>query len=185
MKTTKLIILTAILGMATLLTGCNLLDRGYDTVAIQHPAITNSVTVMETNSIVNPANGQLEQTITPHVTVKIQPAYTTTELMDKPLIASGIQTLKSLPIPYASIGASFLAAAVSIYKLIRNKQALKAVVVGVEAGREMLQNTPQGQILDAKIKDILIKHQEEAGVLHIVSDVVNSYTGDTVKAPTT
>ena len=65
---------------------------------------------------------------------------------------------------------------------MRNKKALSAVVLGVEAGRKILQETPEGQKLDAQLKDALIHYQEVAGVLNKVSGIVNNITGDTVKS---
>lgn len=183
MKTKLTILLIASLGLATLLiSGCNSIDSaGYNKIPTEHPAVTNSVMVMETNSVINPVTGKTEITVTPHEKVTVKPAYITYELEEKPMITGGLNIVKSLPIPYAAIAGSLLAAIYGLYGRLRNGQALKAVVLGVDSAREIMQSTPQGRQIDSMLKDQLIKHQEAAGVLHVVSGVVNNYTGDTVK----
>jgi hypothetical protein len=69
-----------------------------------------------------------------------------------------------------------------MYASGRNKKLAAALVTGIEAGRQILQTTSEGQKLDAKFKDMLIAHQEAAGVLNAASTLVNTLTGNTVKS---
>jgi hypothetical protein len=110
----------------------------------------------------------------------VTPERTESVLVDKPIINSGLGMAKSVPIPYAGLLGSILGLFYTAYRMFRNKQALKAVVMGIEEGRKILQTTPELQAIDMKIKDALIRHQELAGVLTTVSDVVNTYTDKTV-----
>lgn len=94
----------------------------------------------------------------------------------------GAKLVTSLPIPFAAPAGIVLTFLLQGYASMRNKKALSAVVLGVEAGRKILQETPEGQKLDAQLKDALIHYQEVAGVLNKVSGIVNNITGDTVKS---
>jgi len=172
-----------------LVTGCDTLDKGYDNVVTYTPAITNSYTKLITNSIVTPSftnevgviiPEKTTQVITPIVEIVITPESYSTNLVNKPMVESGLAITGSLPVPFAGFAGGLLTLIYSIYRMIRNKQALKAVILGIEEGRKLLQTTPELQAVDSKIKDALIKHQELAGVLNTVSSVINSYTGDTV-----
>jgi hypothetical protein len=66
----------------------------------------------------------------------------------------------------------------AMYRNVRNKKALVAVVQGVDTFRKSLQ-TPELGPLDAKLKQTLIDHQDIAGVIKEVTNVVNEYTGNT------
>lgn len=143
--------LVAFITIATVAVGCSVMDKAY----------------------------KKETTITPATATS--PAVTNTVLVDRPELTTAVAVGQTLPIPYVGLGASILGLLYTLYRNIRNKQALVSVVTGIEAGRKILQTTPELQAVDAKIKDFLIAHQEIAGTLQTVSSVVNSYTGDTTK----
>lgn len=174
--------MAGLMALMIAITGCSLLDRGYDKVPVFHAATTNSVL----KSVTVPASTNAAGVVTPPQvvvtpTVVVQPAYWTTNLVDKPLVDSGLGVAQSLPIPYAGLAGTVLAGLYGFYRNLRNKQALQSVVEGVEAFRQTLQ-TPELSALDAKLKDYLIKHQEIGGSLQTVSTLVNQITGDTVPA---
>lgn len=176
--------------LAVLLTGCAVLDKGYDKQAVFHDATTNVVTKYVTNTVVlPPVTNIIDNTVSapvvrtvvmPTIETVITPAYYTTNLVDKPIVTGAVAMAEALPVPYAGLAGGGLALLYSMYRNIRNKKALVAIVQGIDEGRKLLQTTPELQGVDAKIKDILIKHQEVAGVLTQVSGIVNQYTGDTV-----
>ncbi|MEI6194342.1 MAG: hypothetical protein WCS42_08430 [Verrucomicrobiota bacterium] len=118
--------------------------------------VTNSIT----REVVTPAQGTYEPAAIP---------------------AAAAATLAAIPLPGAGIASIFLGWALTAFAAYRNKKLSVALTTGIEAGRQILQTTPQGQALDAKFKDVLIQHQEIAGVLNQASALVNAYTGDTVK----
>jgi hypothetical protein len=103
-----------------------------------------------------------------------------TELVPKQAVSGAVSFISSLPIPYAAIAGLAATTLMSMYSSIRNKRGLQAVVTGVDAARQFLHTTPQGAAIDSHIKDLLIKHQEAAGVFKLVSGIVDSVTDDTV-----
>lgn len=185
-------ILALILG-ALVISGCSVLDQTYDKQVVWHDPVTNSISRIVTNEVVIPpvtnAAGNViaahtNVVLTPVTEYIIVPGYSTTNLVDKPLVTGAIGTVQALPFPYTGLAGGVLALLYSFYRNIRNKKALVAVVQGIDEGRKLLQNTPELQAIDSKIKDILIKHQEVAGVLNAVTAVVNTYTDDTVPPKT-
>lgn len=180
----KLLCLAA---FAFTLTGCKLLDKAYTPTTTTLPPVTNSVVVWTTNNVVVPASTNaagvitppsVTQTATPTTNSVVSPGKTVTTLEENPNVTSGIGLIGSLPVPYAGLIATVLGGAYAMYRNIRNKKALVAVVQGVDTFRKSLQ-TPELQPLDAKLKQTLIDHQDIAGVLNVVSGVVNDYTGST------
>ena len=169
---TKLTLIIGLLTSLILFTGCDILDKGYDKQSVYYPPVTNTVIKLVTNTVT--------QAVTPETVFVVTPERTETVFLDKPIVTTGLGMTKAVPVPYAGFAGSILGLIYTGYRMIRNKQALKAVVMGIEEGRKMLQTTPELQAIDLKIKDALIRHQELAGVLTTVSDVVNTYTDKTV-----
>jgi hypothetical protein len=109
----------------------------------------------------------------------------TTNYAASPLALGAATTVAALPFPFAGTAGIALGWALTAYAAFRNRKLATALVTGIEAGRQILQTTPEGQKLDAKFKDVLIQHQDAAGVLNSASKLVNQYTSDTVKSPET
>jgi hypothetical protein len=183
-----LLALAMLAGMT--LAGCSMLDRMYDQkVTLEPGQITATNTVYWTNVVVqpavtNPATGEitparLQHVITPEITYEYGSAVTKTNLVPKPGVDALIGVGGSMPIPWAGPLGIVVGAAYGIYAAARNKKAARAVILGVEAGRKILQETPEGQKLDSRLRAELIKHQEAAGVVDQVASMVKEYTGKT------
>jgi hypothetical protein len=145
--------LPILLLMVVILTGCQVLDRLYDSVEIT-PAVTNEVT------------GE----VTPP-TIYLQP---------KQSVQGGMDIVQTLPLPWVGLGGLILSLAYSIYRNARNKQISVALVQGVEAVRKLLQ-TPELKPIDDKIKAALIEHQTITGTIREISKLVHDYTTKTTK----
>lgn len=152
---TKIIILAA--AAAFSFAGCSALD---------HLATVQTVTAATTN-----AAGVVTSAITNYGA--------------NPIALDAAQTVSALPFPFAGTAGIALGWALTAYAAFRNRKLATALVTGIEAGRQILQTTPEGQKLDAKVKDALIAHQDAAGVLNAASSLVNSLTGNTVATPAT
>lgn len=189
------------LTVALAITGCAVLDRMYGKTVTAHPQTTNVVTRLETNTVVNwvtnsitdPAGNVMQHVsattnvvVTPRTVITVTPAWFETNLVANTSVEGGISAVGgvagSLGVPGAGLIGIVLGWLYPAYAAFRNKKANIALVTGIEAGRQILQETPEGQKLDARMKDALINHQEVAGVLNLVSGLVNRYTGDTVKS---
>jgi hypothetical protein len=170
------IILTGLLFSA----GCGTVENAlYDKVITTQPAITNYVQVPVTNFVYG-LDGKTNPVIYKVTNPVIIPAYTLTNLADKPIIDDGIAITNSLPVPYAGVVGIIGSMLYGGYRLWRNKKAVDALVLGIEAGRKLLQ-TPELKPLDDKIVTALKQHQQVAGVLNMVSGIVNDITGDTTQ----
>ena len=162
MKTiTRRATLAAVLTIAVITVGCAQLDR-----ALIREQVTPAQTVQATNSA-----GQVEIVTLPPVTNYVL----------NPVVAGTASVASALPIPWAGTIATLVGLLASLYVSARRKKLSIALVEGIEAGRVILQTTPAGQVLDAKIKDELIHHQELSGVLGAASRLVSTYTANTVK----
>jgi hypothetical protein len=188
MKTNRFLALTLI-AFALTFAGCAALDKAYKQEVVYSPPSTNVVTKYITNTVEVAAVTNADNTVTPPKTqvivvptieTVITPARYTTNLVDNPAVTGTIAVAETLPIPFVGLAGGVIGLLYSVYRNIRNKKALVAVVQGIDDGRKLLQGTPELQAIDAKIRDVLIQHQEVAGVLNAVSDVVNKYTNDTV-----
>ena len=130
-----------------------------------------------------------QTTVTPPstnaVTGVVTPGSTNVTLIPKPNLVADTNLVSSLPIPYAVPAGLGLGWLLQAYCFVRQKKLSTALVTGIEAGRKILQQTPEGQALDAKVKDALIEHQDIAGVLNAASAMVNSLTANTVQTPPT
>lgn len=173
MKKTTLLTILAAISIAVVGAGCSAMDgallSSHFTVT---PAVTNIVAVVSTNSA-----GQSETNFEQHV----KSAVTNTVYEPSTMAQVGVTAIGALPFPGAGTAGIALAWLATAYAAYRNKKLSVALVKGIDAGRQILQTTPEGQKLDAKFKDALIDHQEISGVLNAASQLVNEYTGDTVK----
>lgn len=128
-----------------------------------------------------------QTTVTPPstnaVTGVVTPGSTNTTLVPKPSLVADTNLVAALPLPYAAPAGIGLGWLLTAYAYARQKKLSTALVTGIEAGRKILQQTPEGQALDAKVKDALIEHQDIAGVLNQASALVNSLTANTVTQP--
>lgn len=61
------------------------------------------------------------------------------------------------------------------YRQLRNRRVNEALVQGVETARAILETTPQGRDADARFVRWLKRHQREAGVLSVVSGLVERH----------
>ncbi len=198
MKPKKILCAVACGLAAVIITGCGTLDKLYkqnpvvipaatNTVAVVTPAATNQVATVATNdagAVLTNVTVTVVAPVTNYVQ-KITPASTNMELAPNPIVQAGISTggnvASGMGLPFAGAGAIALGWLYTGYANLRNKKITAALVTGIEAGRQILQTTPEGQALDAKIKDALIQHQQVAGVLNEVSTLVNNLTDNTVK----
>jgi hypothetical protein len=162
----KLNILTSltIATIVTLAVGCSALTK-----ATLKPEVT-------TTSVLTPATTNLTTgVVIPPVATQIS----TTNWVVQPTAQAVTSIIGGLPIPWAGtigVGLGWLLTAFANYK---NKKSAVSLIQGIEAVRTTLQTTTEGQALDAKIKAILIKYQEAAGVYDAVSKLVDQYTGYT------
>jgi hypothetical protein len=193
MKTLRLLLVSLTLAAAVLASGCAQLDRAYETQIVTMPAeIIRTNTVIVTNfvpvTVTDPATGQtLTQTnavLVPVVTYDYAPAVTVTNLVPRAGVQGGVEFVGALPLPFAGTAAALLGLLYSTYAAVRNRKTGVALVQGIEAARLWLQQTPEGQKVDAQLVAKLKQHQEAAGVLNSVSKLVNEYTGKTTRQPT-
>ncbi len=197
MRFNKLCLPLLVLFVLCLLTGCSFVERqAYrkEVTSTPGPLLASNV-VTEATPFLTPAFTNLTTLEVTPAKVEVReipvstnfvwgPSILHTNLVPIPAVQSTIEAgAAALPFPWAGAGGIALGWLYTAYAAFRNKQAAKALVTGIEAGRAILQNTPEGRVLDHAIKDKLIEHQELAGVLNIVGKIVNKFTGDTVKAP--
>jgi hypothetical protein len=126
----------------------------------------------------------IEPAITNVVTGDVTPAVTNTTYTPNPIAQGTASTIGALPLPWCGTAGALLGAGIAMYANFRNKKLAGALVTGIEAGRQILQTTPEGQRLDGMVKEALINHQEAAGVLNAASKMVNDLTSNTVVAGT-
>ena len=192
-KTTFIFTLTlAAIGIVLLVTGCSTLDSMYEKQATAVPGeVIRTNTVLQTNVVLvaaaqtNEVTGEVtppvfRHEVLPTVTYDYVPPTYVTNLAPRQAVAGAIGLTSALPVPGAGTAGLALGFLYSAYAAIRNRKAAKALVLGIEAGRRFLNETPQGRELDAVIRDKLIEHQEAAVVLNEVGKLVNTYTSDTV-----
>lgn len=176
------------------LIGCAAMDKALlkPIVTTLPPQVISTNITLVTNLYAMPAStnavtGQVvpEWTtaiVTPQVVYSYAPSQTHTNWVVRPEVETGISVVGSLPVPYAGLAAIAAGWLATLYANIRNKRAAASLVTGIEAVREGLQTTPEGQKLDQKIKQVLIEKQELAGTLNTVSKLVNDLTGNTTKS---
>jgi hypothetical protein len=85
----------------------------------------------------------------------------------------------SLGVPFAASGALGVGWLLQMYVTMRQRRLAKAGVLTIEAVRKFLNETPEGQVVDQKVKDVIIRSQKEQGVLSEVAKLVDRYTPQT------
>lgn len=170
-----------------LLTGCSTIDKAYDKEVVTVPGqAIRTNTVFVTNVVVLPpvtntvtgdvAPAIVRQVVTPTITVDFAPATTVTNLVPRAAISNTIEVVRDLPIPWAGVLGGVLAAIYSGYAAIRNKKTAVALVQSYDAARRILRETPEGQKLDAKMTAVMANHQQLAGVIGHVKDLLDQHT---------
>jgi len=129
-------------------------------------------------------NDTVTPAITNAATGDVTPAVTNTTYTPNPIAQGTATAIGALPLPWCGTAGAVLGACIAMYANYRNKKLAGALVTGIEAGRQILQTTPEGQRLDGMVKEALINHQEAAGVLNAASKMVNDLTSNTVVAGT-
>ena len=133
--------------------------------ATREPIATNYLTVTATNLI--------PVFMTNMVQVPV------TNLVERPGVEAAISAVGSITNTLApgvgSIVALALGGLYHGYRQVRNRKVNEALVQGVETARAVLTTTPQGKAADAQLVKWLMDHQQEAGVLSTVSDLVDSF----------
>jgi len=133
--------------------------------ATREPIATNYLTVTATNLI--------PVFMTNMVQVPV------TNLLERPGVDAAISAVGSITNTFApgvgSIVALALGGLYHGYRQVRNRKVNEALVQGVETARAVLTTTPQGKAADAQLVKWLVDHQQEAGVLSTVSDLVDSF----------
>lgn len=180
--------LLIIIGIAALCGGCAKLDETLmDRKVTTQPALvdTNTGDVVAVRERVTDDNpGGTIVIIDPAITSTNQlsdPKYEwrtvqTTEWIEKPVIKDGLSFIGSLPVPYAGLAATLAGMGLAIYRSLRNRKTATALIAGIDGVRRVLNETPEGKALDAKIKQKLQEHQVAAGVITEVESLLKKYT---------
>lgn len=180
--------LLIIIGIAALCGGCAKLDETLmDRKVTTQPALvdTNTGNVVAVRERVTDDNpGGTVVIIDPSITSTNQLAdqkyewrtIERTEWVEKPVIRDGLSLVGSIPVPYAGLGATLAALALSVYRNIRNRKTAAALVAGIDGARRVLLDTPEGRALDEKIKARLQEHQIAAGVVDETAKLLDHFT---------
>lgn len=140
--------------IALAFSGCATVDRAILTATVT-PAATNAVSGVITSAVTNYA---------PNAAATV-----------------AAQAVAAMPFPFAGTAGIAAGWLLTAYAAYRNRKLAGALVTGIEAGRVILQTTPEGQQFDSKFRRMLIEHQDAAGVLNAAGRLVNTLTGNTVK----
>jgi len=107
-------------------------------------------------------------------------AVTYTNWLERPAIVAGIGAAGTVVDTFVpEVGTLISLALAGLYGAwarLRNRKVNEALVQGVETARAMLEQTPQGQAVDAEFVRWLQAHQKEAGVFVAVSRLVDQYS---------
>ncbi|HYE30971.1 MAG TPA: hypothetical protein VEH27_06075 [Methylomirabilota bacterium] len=192
---TQRIFLFLTLASAMLFVGCKSTDGGpsplqkflYDHQVITVPGeVTRTNVVWQTNVVVvseartNETTGEvaapvLKQVITPVVEYDYAPTTYRTNLVPRQSIDDGLQIVGALPIPYAGTATAFLGWLYTAYRARKNKQTNIALLASVQAVRDWLNTTPEGERTDEKVKQILIEQQTVRGAVTEVKRLLDKY----------
>lgn len=83
---------------------------------------------------------------------------------------------KDSGMPYGALAGSVGLWLMTMYRNVRNKQTARALVEGIAGARNMLKTTPEGKVLDEKVKAVLRDSQLARGVLDEVKKLMDTYT---------
>src|SRR4051812_25496270 len=171
----SVLVTVAVCGIAAVvcLSGCGTLDKAYnqevtwaDTPTIH--VFTNTVVVTNTLPIVT------ERTNVVYVTNATSGAVSGFATRE-PVVTNFVTVTATNLVPvFGSIVALALGGLYHGYRQVRNRKVNEALIQGVETARAVLTTTPQGKAADAQLVKWLMDHQQEAGVLSTVSDLVGS-----------
>lgn len=138
--------------------------------SVQMPDGSLAVVTPEMRTVVDPA--------------KIIPAgtkLTETQVHVRPEVQAAVSAVKVLPIPFADVASLALNGILAIAAMwmgSKKKTAEKiaaSAVQGVDTFRDILDQTPGGQSLDAKLTSALRTHQESLKVLDAATELVRRY----------
>jgi len=144
---------------------------------------TNTVPVLVTNTVVDPVTDQVREVIeeSQRPVVTYTPPTVVTNWTPKAETMGTVQAVGSL-VPgwgtVAAYGASGLLTLWCGWLNRRNKKVSECLVMGAEDVRKMVLASGNKE-LDAKIVDILRRHQEADGVAPVVAGLVDKLTGYT------
>ncbi|HXG49097.1 MAG TPA: hypothetical protein VNO52_15845 [Methylomirabilota bacterium] len=99
-----------------------------------------------------------------------------TNLVDRPELVAGLHAAGALPVSWAGVVSTALLGALGVYRELRNRRIHRALIEGIEAGRDVIRALPEGKALDTEVRDKLVQYQDAAGVLNAVSGLVRAYT---------
>lgn len=90
-------------------------------------------------------------------------------------IRATASTVGGLAGPFGGLAGALAVGAYHMWASIRNRKVNAALVQGIQTGREILLTTPQGDVAEAKYRTWLMDHQSAAGVIDVVSGLVDKY----------
>ena len=178
MKTTPPFLMVLLLCVAISVAACTGLDR-----VVTKPipvAATNTVEIVTPPVRVTNTVGDVEVRATTNYIFTVTTNWVVGPDV-RPEIDAATSIISGLPFPWAGTAGVILGWLATAYVALRNRKVAVAMVQGIEAGRVILQTTPEGKVLDEKVRRALMDHQEMAGVLNAASSLVNAYTGVTTK----
>ena len=150
----------------TNLVGVTNLVGGGAVVEASRAWTTNSAAVVVTNTTVERVTNIV--------------AVTYTNWLERPAIVAGIGAAGTVVDTFVpGVGTLISLALAGLYGAwarLKNRKVNEALVQGVETARAMLEQTPQGQAVDAEFVRWLQAHQKEAGVFVAVSRLVDQYS---------
>lgn len=128
---------------------------------------TNVVTVTNTTQ-------QVSYTTNVVTTTNVVPEYAYTPNANAAAVKEGGGAIGGL-FGVGGLATTLIGGLFGIYGTMRsskNGKAAAAAVQGVEMAREVLRTTPQGQALDSELVKQLMSHQQEAGVIQHIAELV-------------
>lgn len=137
---------------------------------------TNTVPVVTVAAVTNAMTHSIEWTQTTNNVV----TYTYTANTNAAALTDTARRVGNLFGPFGELIGAGLAGLFGIWGALRSRKAAAyvnatgALAQTIEVFREVLKTTPQGQELNAKLTDQMMKHQLQVGVIREVAAVVSS-----------
>lgn len=170
--------------------GCSTLDQLYDQQVAEAPGPvvatnvvykTNIVTVQAAST--NVLTGEIvparvRHEITPEIEIVRGPPVWVTNLIARPMVQGTIQGAAAVPVPFAGAAALLLGWAYSAYGHFRSRRLAQGLVVSIQAGRRLLNETPEGKILGAQFKAKLQQSQAMQGIAPWVKKLLDATLPD-------